>query len=241
MVSVAAEEEFGITLTDEEVNEQIAALRAQIEASGGTLEEAAAQQGLSMAAVPLIVEEDLMEQKVAGALSEAQADPSEEDILAAFNSSLQQLTEVCASHILVATEEEAQAALDRIEAGEAFEDVAAELGTDGTAEVGGDLGCGPASSYVAEFAVATIEAELDVPTGPVQSQFGYHVILVRDRTEPVLDDVRADIVASLRSQAQQTLLGDWMLEVVGAADVTVEEEYGTWELEPFPSVVPPAQ
>lgn len=86
-----------------------------------------------------------------------------------------------------------------------------------------------------------MEADLDVPTGPVESQFGYHVILVRDRTEPVLDDYRADIVASLRSQAQQSLLGDWMLEVVGAAEVTVEEEYGTWESEPFPSVVPPAQ
>ena len=139
------------------------------------------------------------------------------------------------------TEEEAQAALDRIEGGEAFEDVAAELGTDGTAETGGDLGCAPATNYVAEFAVATIEADLEVPTGPVQSQFGFHVILVRERTQTSLEEVRADIVAGLRSQQSTTLLSDWMLAVISGADVTVEEEYGTWELDPFPTVVPPAQ
>jgi peptidyl-prolyl cis-trans isomerase C len=106
--------------------------------------------------------------------------------------------------------------------------------------VGGDLGCAPASNYVAEFAIATIEAELEVPTGPVQSQFGYHVILVRERTETALEDVRGEIVAGLREQQRTTLLSDWMLAVIGGADVTVEEEYGTWELEPFPTVVPPA-
>lgn len=240
VVSNAAEAEFGISITPEEIDEQVVALTAQIEVSGGTLEEAAAQQGLSLDAVPLIVEEDLTEQAIGEALSESQADPSEEEVLAAYNSSLQSLTEVCASHILVPTEEEAQAALDRIEGGEPFEDVAAELGTDGTAEVGGDLGCAPASNYVAEFAIATIEAELQVPTGPVQSQFGFHVILVRERTETAFEDVRGDIVAGLRDQQRTTLLSDWMLAVIGGADVTVEEEYGTWELEPFPTVVPPA-
>ena len=241
VVSGAALEEFGISITTEEVDEQVLALTAQIELSGGTLEEAAAQQGLSLEAVPIIVEEDLTEQAIAAALTEAQEDPTEEEILAAYNSASQSLTEVCASHILVPTEEEAQAALDRIEGGEAFEEVAGELGTDGTAEVGGDLGCAPASNYVAEFAIATIEADLEVPTGPVQSQFGFHVILVRERTTSSLEEVRANLEAGLRQEKSASLLGDWMLAVIGGADVTVEEEYGTWELEPFPTVVPPAQ
>ncbi|MBT8240671.1 MAG: peptidylprolyl isomerase [Acidimicrobiia bacterium] len=241
VVSGAALEEFGISITTEEVDEQVLALTAQIEVSGGTLEEAAAQQGLSLEAVPIIVEEDLTEQAIAAALTEAQEDPTEEEILAAYNSASQSLTEVCASHILVPTEEEAQAALDRIEGGEAFEDVAGELGTDGTSEVGGDLGCAPASNYVAEFAIATIEADLDVPSGPVQSQFGFHVILVRDRTTSSLEEVRASLEAGLRQEQSASLLGDWMLAVIGGADVTVEEEYGTWELEPFPTVVPPAE
>ena len=240
-VSEAAEEEFGISISTEEVDEQVVALTAQIEASGGTLEEAAAQQSLSLEAVPVIIGDDLTQQAVAEVLGASMSDPSEEDVLAAYTAALQSLTEVCASHILVPTEEEAQAALDRIEGGEPFEDVAAELGTDGTAEVGGDLGCVPASNYVPEFGIATIEADLEVPTGPVQSQFGYHVILVRDRTQTALEDIRFDIEATLRQQASETLLSDWMLAVIGSADVTVVEEYGTWELEPFPTVVPPAQ
>ncbi len=242
VVSKAAEDEFGITIDQAQLDEQIDALTAQIELSGGTLEEAAAQQGLSLDAVPLIIQEDLTEQAIGDVLAASEPDPSEDEVLAAYNSALQSLTEVCASHILVATEEEAQGALDRIAAGEAFEAVATELSTDTvSAEAGGDLGCASASTYVPEFAIASIEAELGVPTAPVQSQFGYHVILVRERTETALEEVRADIVASLREGSRNTLLSDWMLVVIGGADVTVEEEYGTWELEPFPTVVPPAQ
>ncbi|MDF1596782.1 MAG: peptidylprolyl isomerase [Acidimicrobiia bacterium] len=242
VVVKAAEDEFGVTVDQAQLDEQIAALTSQIELSGGTLEEAAAQQGLSLDAVPLIIQEDLTEQAVGDALTASEPDPSEEDVLAAYNSALQSLTEVCAGHILVATEEEAQGALDRIAAGEAFEAVATELSTDTVSgEAGGDLGCAAASTYVPEFAIAAIEAELGVPTAPVQSEFGYHVILVRERTETSLEEVRGDIVASLREGAKNTLLSDWMLVVIGGADVTVAEEYGTWELEPFPTVVPPAQ
>jgi parvulin-like peptidyl-prolyl isomerase len=242
VVSKAAEDEFGITIDQAQLDEQIAALTAQIELSGGTLEEAAAQQGLSLEAVPLIVQEGLTEQAIGDVLTASEPDPSEEEVLAAYNSALQSLTEVCASHILVATAEEAQGALDRIAAGEAFEAVATELSTDTvSAEAGGDLGCAAASTYVPEFAIAAIDAGLGVPTAPVQSQYGYHVILVRERTETALEEVRADIVASLREGSRNTLISDWMVVVIGGADVTVEEEYGTWELEPFPTVVPPAQ
>ena len=241
VVSAAAFDEFGIEINQDDLDTAIAELTAQIESSGGTLEEAATQQGLSMDAVPLIIEEQLTEEAISAELAANASEPTEDEIQASYNAAIQSLTEVCASHILVPTEEEAQAALDRIEGGEAFEDVAAELGTDGTAETGGDLGCAPATNYVAEFAVATIEADLEVPTGPVQSQFGFHVILVRERTQTSLEEVRADIVAGLRSQQSATLLSDWMLAVISGADVTVEEEYGTWVLDPFPTVVPPAQ
>lgn len=241
VVSAAALDEFGIDISQEDLDTSIAELTAQIESGGGTLADAAAQQGLSLDAVPLIVEEQLTEEAISEALAADAPDPTEDEIQASYNAALQSLTEVCASHILVPTEEEAQAALDRIEGGEAFEDVAAELGTDGTAETGGDLGCAPATNYVAEFAIATIEADLEVPTGPVQSQFGFHVILVRERTQTSLEEVRDDIVAGLRDQQRGTLLSDWMLAVISGADVTVEEEYGTWELDPFPTVVPPSQ
>lgn len=241
VISEAALDEFEISISSEEIDQGIVALTAQFAQSGGTLEETAAQEGLSLDAVSVIIGDDLTQQAVVEVLSESVPDPSEEDVLAAYAAALQSLTEVCASHILVPTEEEAQVALDRIVGGEPFEDVAAELGTDGTAEVGGDLGCAPASNYVPEFGIATIEADLEVPTGPIESQFGYHVILVRERTQTALEDIRFDIEATLRQQASATLLSDWVIDVFGGADVTVVEEYGTWELDPFPTVVPPVQ
>jgi hypothetical protein len=32
----------------------------------------------------------------------------------------------------------------------------------------------------------------------------------------------------------------WLLDVITTADVTVDEQYGTWETDPTPQLVPPA-
>ncbi|MCB1247184.1 MAG: hypothetical protein KDB69_07960, partial [Acidimicrobiia bacterium] len=64
------------------------------------------------------------------------------------------LAGVCASHILVATEAEAQDVIARIDAGEDFGDVADEVSLD-TASAGGVLPCPtPISSLITEFAEA---------------------------------------------------------------------------------------
>ena len=85
---------------------------------------------------------------------------------------------VWARHILVATEEEAQAALDRINSGEEWGDVAAEVSTDSTASKGGDLGWFDESTMVKEFADAAFSQEVGTISNPVKSDFGYHLIQV---------------------------------------------------------------
>jgi hypothetical protein len=37
-----------------------------------------------------------------------------------------------------------------------------------------------------------------------------------------------------------SLVQDWLLEIVTAAEVTIDEQYGTWVTNPFPTVEPPA-
>jgi len=70
----------------------------------------------------------------------------------------------------------------RLAAGEAFEDLAAEHGTDATRSRGGDLGCFGRGVMVPDFEAAVLGAEVGVPSGPVQTQFGYHLVLVYERT-----------------------------------------------------------
>lgn len=86
---------------------------------------------------------------------------------------------VWARHILVETEEEANDVIARFNAGEEFADLAIELSTDtGTASNGGDLGWFTYDTMVPEFAEAAFSAEVGSVTGPVQSDYGWHVIQV---------------------------------------------------------------
>lgn len=141
------------------------------------------------------------------------------------------------SHILVETEEEAIAAKERIDGGEAFADVAAEVSTDGSGAEGGSLGEDvPLSNFVPEFAGAAANATIGEPTDPVQSQFGWHVILVEDRTEPEMDEIEEDLRAqiALDSEEGQAALQPIIEEYNTAfadAEVDVAPRYGVWDAE----------
>ncbi len=83
---------------------------------------------------------------------------------------------LCSNHLLVETEEEAQAALDRYNAGEAFADLAIELSTGPSGPSGGDLGCTSEGSFVAEFEAVAYAGSAGDVVGPVQTDFGWHLI-----------------------------------------------------------------
>ena len=140
------------------------------------------------------------------------------------------MTRVCAKHILVETLEEAQTVQARLAAGEDFATVASEVSLDTQSE-GGDLGCTLAGDYVAEFAQAAAEAPLGEVTGPVESDFGFHLILVSERTTPTRIEYLAN-PGGLLSNAQATQIwSDWITSVLESADIWVAEEYGTWTID----------
>ncbi len=93
-----------------------------------------------------------------------------------------------ARHILVATEAEALDVISQLDNGADFAALAQEVSTDmGSAVDGGDLGYfalngDTTSKMVTEFSDAVRAQEIGVHSStPVQSQFGYHIILVEDR------------------------------------------------------------
>lgn len=128
-----------------------------------------------------------------------------------------------ASHILVATEEEAQAVVTRLEAGEDFAALAQELSTDtGSGAQGGSLGFFSAGMMVPEFEAAVAALQPGGLSAPVQSQFGWHVIRLdetRDKAPPALDEVRAELEGQVRDAAIQARLA----ELQGAAEVVTPE------------------
>jgi foldase protein PrsA len=88
---------------------------------------------------------------------------------------------VRASHILVGTEEEANAVVDRLNNGESFEDVAIEVSIDPSKDNGGDLDFFSYGDMVKEFSDAAFSMNIGDVSGPVESQFGYHIIKVTDK------------------------------------------------------------
>ena len=110
-----------------------------------------------------------------------------------------QAGEVCAKHILVETLEEAEQALAETE-GSSFEEVATLTSQDpGSAVNGGDLGCFPRGATVPAFDEAAANAPLNEITGPVQTDFGFHLILPYERNDGTVLEL-SEVAQGLRQE-----------------------------------------
>jgi peptidyl-prolyl cis-trans isomerase C len=134
----------------------------------------------------------------------AMAEITDEDLQAEYDAQFaaaDPVEEFNASHILVETEEEAQALIDALADGADFAELAAENSIGPSGPNGGQLGWFTAGMMVPEFETAVFELEAGEVSVPVQTQFGWHVILlneVREQAPPTLDQVRAELVEGLR-------------------------------------------
>ncbi len=137
-------------------------------------------------------------------------------------------------HILVETEEQAQDVLDELEAGADFGELAVERSIDtGSGEQGGDLGPAPRGAYVPPFEEAAWEAEIGTVVGPVESDFGFHVLEVTDEDSTPADELPPEQLDQLVSEELDQLI----VSAYDEADIRVDPAIGTWD-EESRSVVP---
>jgi len=129
---------------------------------------------------------------------------SEEDIQAEYDAlygATEPALEYNASHILVEEQAEADAIIDQLAEGADFAELAAELSIGPSGPNGGALGWFGEGRMVPEFEAATMELEVGEVSAPVQTQFGWHVILLNETRElaaPALADVQAQIVSDIQ-------------------------------------------
>ena len=154
-----------------------------------------------------------------GAIAEAAV--SDEALQAAYEenfASVEPDTEFNASHILVETEEEAQALVVELEGGADFAALAMEKSTGPSGPNGGSLGWFGPGAMVEPFELAVVEMEVGAISAPVQTQFGWHVIKLNETRlaeAPPLDAVRAELVDQLQREAVDARIA----ELTGAAGV----------------------
>ncbi|NLL95126.1 MAG: peptidylprolyl isomerase [Thermoplasmatales archaeon] len=85
-----------------------------------------------------------------------------------------------AAHILVGSEKDANGIMTRIGKGEEFAALAKRFSKCPSKNKGGDLGWFGRGDMVPEFDEAVFSAKKGDLLGPIRTQFGWHVILVKD-------------------------------------------------------------
>jgi peptidyl-prolyl cis-trans isomerase C len=139
----------------------------------------------------------------------AENEVSEEEVLAEYSEQVKLAPplQYKARHILVPTQGVATDVIKRLDEGADFEELAKEKSTGPSAPNGGDLGWFSPNQMVAAFSDSVAQLDDGAYTkAPVQTEFGWHVILREDSREseaPPLDSVRDVITQSVQQKKFQ--------------------------------------
>lgn len=141
--------------------------------------------------------------------------------------------QVRARHILVSNAEDAALAKERLDAGEDFADLAAEMSVDpGTKDKGGELGWFPKGVMTPTFQEAAFALEPGQVSDPVQSPFGFHIIEVLERAEDV--PLEPNALTQLQLRAFSTFLAE-RKEALGVERL-LTQEIATWAQRHMPQL-----
>ncbi|HEX2030569.1 MAG TPA: peptidylprolyl isomerase [Actinomycetota bacterium] len=209
----------GITVPEDEIDARMDELTQQL---GG--EEAFDRQvqasGVTIDQVRDLVYQQALRQRVAEAVIAEGL--SEESLRETYEQRIAEFTEVHVAHILVPSEAEAERIAQRATP-ENFAELAERFSQDpGSAPDGGDLGFRRPAELVAPFAEAMLETPEGEIAGPVETEFGFHVIHVIERRTAPFEEVRDQLVEEARGQ----IFRDWLLERVEAAEIRVNPRFG---------------
>lgn len=145
-----------------------------------------------------IISEVFLTDKVSAQIDDARL---RERYEAQLNDAGSQGEEVKARHILVTSEEEARGIIEELKKGADFAALAKEKSTGPSGSNGGDLGYFTREAMVAPFSDAAFALEPgSFSEDPVQTQFGWHVILVEDRraiTPPSFEQMKPQLAQEL--------------------------------------------
>ena len=86
------------------------------------------------------------------------------------------VNEVHCAHILVKTDKDAQAVLERLKRGDKFGNIARDVSLCPSKKRGGDLGTFTRGKMVKEFENAAFALQKGQVSPIVKTQFGYHII-----------------------------------------------------------------
>ncbi|KWX73997.1 peptidylprolyl isomerase [Paenibacillus jilunlii] len=211
-----------ITVTDADIQAELEDLKTQFggeEALNNALQQSSMTLDDLKKQMPMQVKiRKLVEPKVK--VTEDEISKYYEENKASFN----QEEEVRASHILVKTKAEADAIVKQLAGGADFAALAKEKSADtGSKDKGGDLNFFKKGDMVAEFSNAAFKLKVGETSGPVKTDYGYHVIKVTDRKDAhnyTLAEKKEEITKTLKAKKVSEMSSTWLQELNAGAKIT---------------------
>jgi foldase protein PrsA len=215
-------DESEIDVEDSEVDalfqQQVADLGGQAQFDG-----LLRQAGASPGDVRHLLEQQLLRQKVAEAVVAEEV--PEQQLRQSYEDRVLEFSEVHVAHILVSSEREAQRIAEQATP-QNFASLANRFSEDASsAQNGGDLGPQRAADLVSPFARASLRIPVGEVGGPVETEFGFHLIHVIERQTLPFEEVRQQLLEEVRGD----VFTDWLLERLERAEIRVNPRYGYFD------------
>ena len=229
-----------LSVSDEKILEEIEKIASQKGQSMEDVEKEFAGHGMTL--------EDLKDQlrlkmqvEALMALQDPNAVVTEADAKKFYDENPQhfnQPAQIKASHILCgkrgikedeypAELEKIEAAKARLDAGEAFEEVAKEVSTCPSKDKGGDLGFFGKGQMDPAFEEAAFALEVGQTSAIVKTSFGYHIIKLTDKKEggeTPFDEAKGQITQFLTQQKQMKVWGEYSKALHDSATIEYSEK-----------------
>jgi parvulin-like peptidyl-prolyl isomerase len=219
LVLVEEAERRGLTVSDAAVLAQAGEIREKINA------DSSVNEPLDEAMLLEIVRDKQLVQALSGQLlDEIIVRPGDVVVLHHdLQEELRRPEQICIKHILVEEASTANEIISRLNSGADFAVIAAELSIDPkTAGQGGDMGCFDKEGNFtrSEFERIAFDADVDEITGPVESEFGYHVLVVYER-KPSYIPTLTQVFDELEQEIRHERLPEKIMEIQDANRVEV--------------------
>ena len=228
----------GIEVTEEEVQQQFEDQKQQSFPNEKDYQRFLKTSGQTEDDLLFRVRLDVLSNKVREEVISGEGEVTDEDIEAYYEENKERFAQPerrDLNVVLTRNEARAQEALDALESGQSFRQVAKKYSIDEASKSqGGKLPGVAEGQQEKAFDDAIFSAERGELTGPIQTQFGWYVFSVTDITEATqqsLDEARETIRNLLRSEREQEALDsfvedfrdDYKAETQCAEDYVVED------------------
>lgn len=210
--------ELNVSVTEDAVNKELENSKGYFETEA-KFKEFLAEQKITMDYLAEMIRKDLLFTNLYEKINEGTA-VTDAEVEAYYNGHKDEFVEAKASHILVATEAEAQAVKARLDKGEDFAALAKELSLDtSNKESGGDLGSFSRGAMVEAFDKAVFAMKAGETSEPVKTNYGYHIIRSQGTALNTLEKAAPSIKNNLLAAKKETVYEEMIKQMKTAVPV----------------------